>query len=1161
MDTDLMSHNHDSQTKNAGQENIKACAKDTEGLASSSQSQEQLNENGKCILVPLKKNEASSIALECFDEEEKVGDTRDTEVSFSLCDEQEKMDMSSKQEEEMVVNIRDLNRKSPTVDDPKKINDCSDCSQEKCGKFTDADVNPNINIEQRKVNEWSDQNLLVKFGKESVDSSKRIVESQHHGMPRLVLSGQDEGLKFSSECHRYRDENSAISADVNHKSPVLDNTKRTVESIGNADKSRVSVIRSQNSVEFKKDMKFVSMLPSKHIGLKVPEDHAYPEKSNLDSAINADLKSYVHVSYKKTGNHEDVISAKGVGKAVICSHKTDDSKQHDSPVQASLKNTILGQRCSSYSSPAKIIKASEHVKAEGDQLEHKSMPIKAKRSNVTLPKKDPIVVSKKDEGHFIEKMNQEHHSRRSAVNMLEKGSVSHMKSGSDASTPRSKGMSKYNANMNDTPMVTRLDSATCSKIQSDEGNRIREAYEAAKEVKLKISSQHSGFAASSTSMKLLIAAAQAKQQARSAAMHPITSMEFNKYAPPLVLSPSPVERGSSHYRSSPSQPIFSGNSVDDDTHDVLFHAESRSPETNTHQWPPIHLADREMSEERKSSSGRKSVSGMLNIDAEAAIARDSFEGMLETLSRGKDSIGRATRLAIECAKYGIAGEVVDIIVHKLEHEPSLYKRVDLFFLVDSITQCSHGHKGVAGDMYKSAVQSALPRMLSVAAPPGNVARENRRQCLKVLRIWLDRKILPEPVIRRHISEIESLVDDRTAIALPRRMPRAERALDDPAREMEGLLDNEYGSNASFQLPGFLMSQMYEDEEDSCASDGLKIEDSSLGISETIPEPTNNSPCILERHRHILEDVEGELEMEDVSPSSEYDGISFKNGTVGADSRAVSSGSSAMLNGVSQDPPLSLVPPLPEDMPPSPPPLPDSPPPPSPPPPPPPLSPPFVSQPVLSMPYLSCNEVQGQSLPETVHQHQQGINHAGDLDSISYKIPAYLMPCTSATAFNSSATYGFLQSNAAGITNSAPVSQQIHGNNMSFPQHSYRPLPPAFVPSSQFSFVGAEGQHHLQQTWQFSSLSSAPDVKQSLQDENGRCIYSNIGSMQPEEHHSLQARNENMLTLCTGTDKPLQMAGQIPVPGASRSSLAVTSLVTSTLPCKSGISTQHCWRSN
>lgn len=43
-------------------------------------------------------------------------------------------------------------------------------------------------------------------------------------------------------------------------------------------------------------------------------------------------------------------------------------------------------------------------------------------------------------------------------------------------------------------------------------------------------------------------------------------------------------------------------------------------------------------------------------------------------------------------------QVVELLIRKLETEPSLHRRVDLFFLVDSITQCSHGHKGTkAGD--------------------------------------------------------------------------------------------------------------------------------------------------------------------------------------------------------------------------------------------------------------------------------------------------------------------------------------------------------------------------------------------------------------------------------------------------------------------------------
>ena len=35
-----------------------------------------------------------------------------------------------------------------------------------------------------------------------------------------------------------------------------------------------------------------------------------------------------------------------------------------------------------------------------------------------------------------------------------------------------------------------------------------------------------------------------------------------------------------------------------------------------------------------------------------------FEAMLGTLTRTKESIGRATRIAIDCAKFGIADKVI-----------------------------------------------------------------------------------------------------------------------------------------------------------------------------------------------------------------------------------------------------------------------------------------------------------------------------------------------------------------------------------------------------------------------------------------------------------------------------------------------------------------------
>jgi len=59
-------------------------------------------------------------------------------------------------------------------------------------------------------------------------------------------------------------------------------------------------------------------------------------------------------------------------------------------------------------------------------------------------------------------------------------------------------------------------------------------------------------------------------------------------------------------------------------------------------------------------------------------------------------------------------------------------------------------------------------------------------------LWLERKILPESVIRRYMDEIGVSNDDITVSFSFRRPSRAERSVDDPIREMEGMLVDEYG---------------------------------------------------------------------------------------------------------------------------------------------------------------------------------------------------------------------------------------------------------------------------------------------------------------------------------------------------------------------------------
>ncbi|KAI3931147.1 hypothetical protein MKX01_029337, partial [Papaver californicum] len=286
-------------------------------------------------------------------------------------------------------------------------------------------------------------------------------------------------------------------------------------------------------------------------------------------------------------------------------------------------------------------------------------------------------------------------------------------------------------------------------------------------------------------MKHLIAAAQAKRRVSH-----LQSSTHDSALLSTVFSASAVQ-GSSPVPAKGTQSLLSVSSTVMHTKDLFANRTSTSPSPHNHHITSQHQVDPE-SEEGNVGSRYREPGGSSSDNTEASVIRDAFEGMVETLTRTKESIGRATRLAIDCAKYDLANEVVELLIQKLENEPSFHRRVDLFFLVDSITQCSHGQKGIAGASYIPTVQAVLPRLLSAAAPLGSGAQENRRQCLKVMRLWLERKVLPESLLRRYMDDIEVSKDNSTAGFCLRRPSRAERGVDDPIREMEGLFVDEYG---------------------------------------------------------------------------------------------------------------------------------------------------------------------------------------------------------------------------------------------------------------------------------------------------------------------------------------------------------------------------------
>uniref|UniRef100_A0A2P2MEN0 ENHANCER OF AG-4 protein 2 n=1 Tax=Rhizophora mucronata TaxID=61149 RepID=A0A2P2MEN0_RHIMU len=651
------------------------------------------------------------------------------------------------------------------------------------------------------------------------------------------------------------------------------------------------------------------------------------------------------------------------------------------------------------------------------------------------------------------------------------------------------------------------------------------------------------------SMKHLIAAAQVKRRKAHSQQFSIGNPDY------AVLSTNDTQKSSL----SPSsvQPFSSGtsSSIQADILGVHHHSNLVSPSTLGRQSVPHSQMDNEQIEEQKCSSGPKAGGGSqvpciqmdneesedqkfsfgqragggsLSGGTEAAVARDSFEGMTETLSRTKESIGRATRLAIDCAKYGIANEVVELLIQKLESEPSFHRKVDLFFLVDSITQCSHNQKGIAEASYIPTIQAALPRLLGAAAPQGASARENRRQCLKVLRLWLERKILPESLLKHYIDDV-GVSNEDTSDGLSFRPPsRAKRAVDDPIREMEGMLVDEYGSfisNSTFQLPGLLSCYVLEDDEEDFPNSSFKEEDDMSSPAEPVcalgeSETCTNTPS--ERRHCILEDVDGELEMEDVSGDQRDDKPLLASGSLGLEVHQHFSdgiGEPALDNATGSCPLPDGSPPLPPNSPPSPPPLPLSPPsslllPPTPPlpllPPPPPLPLELTmpSRPPVVPPSVTRQEslpIQPKLMPHSVlppqpilqssHQfaYQPAIPHEysstltgnqivqmprntsqGNHIDVTMKSELFLQqsPCFAPQAISNSHEHlGFsslrnLEYGRNDMYGQPQVSQKnphFQPGNMSLVQRPLHPRQPQPA-SGHFSFVNPGVQQHVQQSY-------------------------------------------------------------------------------------------------
>lgn len=590
---------------------------------------------------------------------------------------------------------------------------------------------------------------------------------------------------------------------------------------------------------------------------------------------------------------------------------------------------------------------------------------------------------------------------------------------------------------------------------------------------------------SKKSISHLIAVAQAKRKQAQSLNHVHDSLNFSHMTTSETIARSPGSIAAV-------QPVPAGPGT---------MTSLASPSSRVHQFVSNDQPDPAEFEERRTSSGHRPAGGSLSGGTEAAVARDAFEGMIETLSRTKESIGRATRQAIDCAKHGIANEVVELLTRKLENESSFHRRVDIFFLVDSITQCSHSQKGIAGASYIPSVQAALPRLLGAAAPPGANARENRRQCLKVLKLWLERKILPDSLLRSCIEDIGSSNDDASVGFFSKRPSRSERAVDDPIREMEGMLVDEYGSNATFQLPGLLSSNVFEEDDDDDILNFSHKEDTAKSTLELNPATGELETCSAtsnDRRHCILEDVDGELEMEDVSGHLKDEkfltGGSYK---AFQEEELYDRTMDATSNNSSEVSPLREgSPPLPPGSPPHTPPLPSSPlpplsplmvpPPPSTPsPPPPPPPPPLPSsqayplhpskgaspQVLFSQPSLTPQPsmpLQTSLTPQLVHPYQSPMPSTVPLNArlgahvdaavrgemfpqqLSGFVPALASNSREASGFNSSRTveYGHeTYTNPQG----SQSNQQFQNANVPMPPRAFQPPMLSQTAASQFQY--------------------------------------------------------------------------------------------------------------
>lgn len=82
-----------------------------------------------------------------------------------------------------------------------------------------------------------------------------------------------------------------------------------------------------------------------------------------------------------------------------------------------------------------------------------------------------------------------------------------------------------------------------------------------------------------------------------------------------------------------------------------------SPNTHSHPRKPVCTLVADDEKHESAVPQRLKSVGRWSNCAEAHTGLSSFESMLGSLTRTKESIGRATRMAIDCAKFGVSAKV------------------------------------------------------------------------------------------------------------------------------------------------------------------------------------------------------------------------------------------------------------------------------------------------------------------------------------------------------------------------------------------------------------------------------------------------------------------------------------------------------------------------